>query len=437
MSGDLRVRPKTTRRLLGAAAMLVVVGVAVATYQRQASKSARAVAFAAATTTPASTTQAAARATPTAWAFHGGGALLGRAPDLGSPPMKLRWTYHADDDGDASIEGAVAIVGGSVYAADAKGVLHAIDLVSGQRRWTYQGGEEGFATTPLVCDGRVFVGDLGGMFHAVSADKGAKLWTVDTGGAIHASANAPAVSTPGVSTPAVSTADPAATRIVVSNDAGKVFCLDPIKGDVLWTAQAGDRINSAAAIVGDTAYIAGCDAKLLALNMADGTERFTAGLGAVSGGSPAVIDGRLIVGTDGGRVVCLSVPDAAPLWSYEQIKEGAMAYASPAIADGEAGGVVVIGARDRQVHAIDLAEGKPLWTFKARLDVDSSPVISGGRVYVGSKDKSLYVLDLKRGTLLWEFKASRGIVATPAIDQGVLVIGDAAGNVYCLEPATE
>src|SRR5687768_2935124 len=418
MSVDSTKRPRTTRRVLSATALLVAVAVGLAAYQKQLSKAAPGAASAAATTTRATTSPAAA-ATPTAaWAFHGGGALLGRAPDLGPPPMKLRWTYHADEDGDASIEGAVAIVAGAVYVADAKGVLHAIDLASGQRRWIYQGGEEGFATTPLVCDGRVFVGDLGGMIHAVSADKGAKLWTVDTGGAIHASANS---------------ADPAATRIVVSNDAGKVFCLDPIKGDVLWTAQAGDRINSAAAIVGDTAYIAGCDAKLLALNMADGTERFTAGLGAVSGGSPAVIDGRLVVGTDGGRVVCLAVPEPAPLWSYEQIKEGAMAYASPAVADG----IVVIGARDRQVHAIDLAEGKPLWTFKARLDVDSSPVVSGGRVYVGSKDKSLYVLDLKRGTLLWEFKASRGIVATAAIDAGVLVIGDAAGNVYCLEPARD
>jgi len=117
----------------------------------------------------------------------------------------------------------------------------------------------------------------------------------------------------------------------------------------------------------------------------------------------------------------------------EQIANKAMAYASPAVG----GNVVVIGARDRQVHAIDLATGKPLWTFKARLDVDSSPLISGGRVYVGSKDKTLYVLDLKRGDLLWEFKATRAIIASPAIADGVLVISDDAGNVYCLEAAKE
>jgi eukaryotic-like serine/threonine-protein kinase len=290
--------------------------------------------------------------------------------------------------------------------------------VTGKRRWMYQGGEEGFATTPLLVGGNVVIGDLGGTFHAVAADSGQKRWTIDTGAPIHASANAAA---------------PNAERIVVSNDAGKILCIAPVDGAILWTAQAGDRINSAAAIV-DVVYIAGCDLKLTVLNLADGKPRFEpADLGAVSGGSAAVTDDRVVVGTDSGRVLCMSRKDASPLWSYEQIKDEAMVYASPAVADG----IVVVGARDRQVHAIDLADGKPLWTFKTRLDVDGSAVIGGGRVYVGSKDKSLYVLDLKSGKMLWEFKASHGIIATPAVAADVLVIGDNSGNVYCLEPASK
>jgi outer membrane protein assembly factor BamB len=359
---------------------------------------------ASATTTPA---------TP-AWAFHGGRALLGQAPEL-RPPLKLRWTYHADESGAAAIEGAAAISDSTVYVADSRGVLHAIDLATGRRRWIYQAAEDGFASTPLICGGNVLVGDLAGTLHAVAADSGSKKWTADTGAPIHASANAAA---------------PGAARIVIANDSGKILCLDP-DGKTLWTAQAGDRINSAAAIAGETVYIAGCDCKLTVLNLSDGKAPLApVDLSAVSGGSPAVINDRVIVGTDAGRVLCLDRADGTLAWSYEQIKDGAMVYASPAVAQG----IVVIGARDRQVHAINLADGKPRWTFKTRLDVDSSPVISGGRVYVGSKDKSLYALDLKSGELNWEFKASRGIVATPAIGAGVLVISDMAGNVYCLEP---
>ena len=331
--------------------------------------------------------------------------------------MTLRWTYHTDDSGDASVEGAAAIDRTTAYIGDSKGVVHAIDLKTGQRRWVYQGGEEGFGTTPLLIGGDILIGDLGGTFHTIAADSGTKRWTIDTGAPIHASANA---------------ASPDAQHIIVSNDAGKTLCLNRADGAIVWSAQAGDRINSAAAIAGDTVYIGGCDAKLTVLNLADGKPCYEPiDIGAVTGASPAIVEDRIVLGTDAGRVLCMSRADGSPVWSYDQIKDGAMVYSSPAVGDG----IVVVGARDRQVHAIDLKDGKQLWTFKTRLDVDSSPVISGGRVYVGSKDKSLYVIDLKSGKQLWEFKGSRGIVATPAIGEGVLIIGDNAGNVYCLEPA--
>ena len=41
----------------------------------------------------------------------------------------------------------------------------------------------------------------------------------------------------------------------------------------------------------------------------------------------------------------------------------AMAYASPAVSDG----IVVIGARDRQVHAIQLSDGKLGWVQRSDL----------------------------------------------------------------------
>lgn len=350
-----------------------------------------------------------------AWAFHGGGPLLGQAPPLAAAPMKLRWTYQSSDDGDAGIEGAAAIDRSAVYVADAKGILHSIDLATGRRRWSYQGSAEGFATTPLVASGRVLIGDLSGMLHAVAVEDGRKFWSVNTEAPIHASVNA---------------AGSEASRVVVANDDGKIFCIDPTDGRIVWSAQAGDRVNSACAIANDMVYVAGCDAILLALNLSDGRERFHAEMGALSAGSASVAGDRIVIGTDLGRVVCLSSGKGERLWSYEKVDGSAMVYASAAVADG----VVVAGARDRQVHGIDLGNGESLWTFKTRLDVDSSPVISDGRVYVGSKDKSLYVLDLKSGRQVWDFKTSRGIVAGPVIDEGVLVVGDMAGNVYCLEP---
>jgi outer membrane protein assembly factor BamB len=363
-------------------------------------------------------------------AFHGGGPLLGVAQPIGAPPMRVRWTYRAEGDAAGAppatqssgvtpaFESSAAIVNGTVYVGDRSGALRAIDLNSGHRKWIYR-VEDGFESSPAVVSGVVYIGDEGGTFHAVSADTGQKLWTFDAASGIHSSANF------------------VGNKIVFGTDGADIFCLDA-RGQKLWDAKAGDRVNGSPAIGAVTpgsspsVFVSGCDAQLRAVNVETGAELFAHDLGALCPGSPALLPDRLIVGTDGGKVLCLTPDGQKLLWTFEGIENQAMVYASPAVADG----IAVVGARDRNVYALDLATGKKKWSFPTRGEVDSSPVISSGRVYIGSKDKHLYVLDLADGQKLWDFVASRGITATPAIGEGVVVIGDTAGNLYCLESAS-
>src|SRR5690242_15545068 len=92
----------------------------------------------------------AADAPATDWpAFHAGGPLTGAtSADPGAPPMKTRWTYRTGGDHPAAVAGSAAIVGDTVYVADADGTLHAIDLKTGKARWKYT-SEDGFETSPL------------------------------------------------------------------------------------------------------------------------------------------------------------------------------------------------------------------------------------------------------------------------------------------------
>src|SRR5439155_26606379 len=85
-------------------------------------------------------------------AFHYGGPLIGVAePAIAPPPYAVRWTYKAQGpDGErAGIDAAAAVVGDTVYVADERTTLHAIDLATGKAKWTFA-TQAGFATTPLV-----------------------------------------------------------------------------------------------------------------------------------------------------------------------------------------------------------------------------------------------------------------------------------------------
>jgi outer membrane protein assembly factor BamB len=217
--------------------------------------------------------------------------------------------------------------------------------------------------------------------------------------------------------------------VVFGDDASNVFCLKVGDGSKLWQQATGDRVNGTPAVGFGAAFVSGCDAHLHAMKLTDGSEQFSADVGSICPGSPAILDDRIVIGTDGGRVLCFSSA-GKQLWEFDGIGEMSMVYSSPAVASG----IVVVGARDRKVHALDLATGKQQWEFATHGDVDSSPAISGSRVFVGSRDKKLYVLDLKTGQPVDDFTAAKPITASPAVGDGVVVIGDAGGNLYCLGP---
>jgi len=327
-------------------------------------------------------------------------------------PTTAPTTVHAQF-ASGTFESAAAIVGDVVYVADTAGAVRAIDLATGKLRWIFQ-SEERLGTTPLVIDGRVFIGALTRLFYALSTETGKMLWKFDSGSEVHCSANYLGAHR---------------EHIVFGNDGADIYCLDAATGKVVWNKKSGAQIYGTPAVSNGSALVSGCDAQLRAFNGADGKEGFVVDLGAPCAGSAAVAGDRLVLGTDQGRVLCISAKKQDVTWTFDKVEDQAWAYGSRAVS----GNITVFGARDRKVYALDLTTGSKLWTFTTRGDVDSSPVISAGRVYVGSKDKKLYVLDLKTGAQLWSFTAGRGILGSPAIAHGVVVIGDTGGNLFCLE----
>ena len=115
------------------------------------------------------------------------------------------------------------------------------------------------------------------------------------------------------------------------------------------------------------------------------------------------------------------------LWRYEHHTRHFPFYSSAL----NVGGKVIIGGRDRMVHAIDEQTGEEVWTFTTGARVDSSPAASNGRVNIGSGEGRLYVLDLETGEKLWEFDTAAPLFASPAIANGKVVIGSQDGVLYC------
>jgi len=144
----------------------------------------------------------------------------------------------------------------------------------------------------------------------------------------------------------------------------------------LWTYEAGESIESSAAIADGTVYVGSQSADLLAIDLKTGKLR----------------------------------------WKY-RAKEG-IGESSPAVHDG----VVYIGDLSGLLHAIRAADGTSLWTFKTEAEIKSSPVVAGDRVLIGSYDGNLYCLSARDGKLLWKLTTNNFVHATPVISGGIVYL---------------
>ncbi|MCU1265841.1 MAG: hypothetical protein JWM21_2159 [Acidobacteria bacterium] len=141
----------------------------------------------------------------------------------------------------------------------------------------------------------------------------------------------------------------------------------------LWTFEAGDSIESSAAIVGGTVF----------------------------------------VGSQKGDLVALNLDNGAVYWKYatgSSIGESSPAYSN---------GVVYVGDLAGYLHAVNAPDGKKLWAFKAGNEIKSSPVVVGDRVLIGSYDQHLYCLSTRNGALLWKFRTEGPVHSTPGIAGGL------------------
>ncbi|HME53931.1 MAG TPA: PQQ-binding-like beta-propeller repeat protein [Candidatus Lokiarchaeia archaeon] len=142
--------------------------------------------------------------------------------------------------------------------------------------------------------------------------------------------------------------------------------------------------------------------------------------------SPAIVGGRVYVGSDDNNTYCLNATTSAKLWNYTT---GDIVFSSPAIADGR----VYVGSDDHNVYCLNATTGTRIWKYTTGDWVDSSPVVSGGRVYIGSDDNNTYCLDAVSGSRYWKYTTGDWVDSSPAVLGGHVYVGSNDGKVYCLD----
>lgn len=322
-----------------------------------------------------------------------GCSLFSKDEEVGPEPAALvkfeaqakivkQWSATVGDGiGDRYLKLTPAIVGDTIYAADAKGVVAAFDRNSGKRQWRVKLKEE-LSGGVGAGYGLVLVGTSSGHLLALSTKDGSQVWRV-------------AVSSEILSPPKTN-----ARTIVVQTLDEKIYGFDHATGTQRWQYESNPPTLS------------------------------------LRGTSTPVLTSEIAVfGMGNGQVVALNPNTGMLLWKQNAtVAKGRSEFERMTDIDGDlllAGDAIYVTSFQGFVVALDVSTGRPLW--RRELSSFQGPDEGLGNLYVSAQNDELYALNATNSELAWTQSALqyRGITA-PVTFANYVAVADAEGYLHVI-----
>ncbi len=284
----------------------------------------------------------------------------------------------------------------------------------------------------VVRDDTTYFGSADGFLYAVNAENGTLRWKADTGGVI---AGAPAVG----------------DDIVVAAGRGpEVMAVRRTDGTRVWSFVLGATVPTptswnyfTAAPVIDTqceqVLVPSGDGHLYALELVTGKERWRFKTGDSLRASPLVVEGTVYQPSGDDHVYALDAATGAERWRFAtagvnyDLSQGFIRsdmFTRPSLQDG----LLVVGSRDANVYAIDIATQEAAWTFAYDSTWAMSTAVHDGTVFVGwSTNNKVSALDLKTGQLRWDHTLGSHTYTTAAVVDDLVIWGSADGHLRAFD----
>jgi outer membrane protein assembly factor BamB len=203
----------------------------------------------------------------------------------------------------------------------------------------------------------------------------------------------------------------------------------PDTDNLLWSYTTGDSVRSSPAVVDGRVYIGSWDYNMYCLDADTGDFIWSYTTGSIVTSSPAIADGKIYFGSADDYVYCLDADSGDLVWNY---LAGESVYSSPAVVDSR----VYIGSYDNNVYCLDADTGDFIWSYTTGGIVYSSPAVVDGGVYIGSGDNNVYCLDADNGDFIWSYTTGDGVSSSPTVADGKVYAGSADFKLYCLDADT-
>ena len=198
----------------------------------------------------------------------------------------LKWQYETGDQ----LQCSPSLAGKLTFLGGCDQFLHIVDVESGKAAADKIPIDAPTGSTPSISGSYVFVPTYKGQIWAFQSPSNRLMWKFEDTKLANEFKNSVAV---------------AEGLVIASSGNRNVFALELESGKVIWQKTIRRRSDNSPVIAGNQVVVAGSDGRISRFDLKTGTELPVVELKGGFLGSPAVSNGKLVLASDRGDVICL------------------------------------------------------------------------------------------------------------------------------------
>ena len=199
----------------------------------------------------------------------------------------------------------------------------------------------------------------------------------------------------------------------------------PEQLSLVWRFKTEDEIKSSPAIVKGRVYIGSSDENVYALDLQTGKQLWSATLDDMVEAPPTVVDGGVYIGSLAGTLYALDAETGSRRWTFNT--GGKIVGGANWFKDQEDRLRILIGSHDAFLYCVDARTGESLWAYETGNYVNGSPAVGAGRCAFGGCDAVIHILSIADGSKTGEVDTGAYIAASAAIHGNHIYVGNYEG----------
>ncbi len=229
--------------------------------------------------------------------------------------------------------------------------------------------------------------------------------------------------------------------VAVVSETGEVIALDAAQGTERWRSQAASAVNIPPVVGGGIVAVRSSDYRVQAFDAETGKLRWEVqrpgpALALRTSMRMLILQNVLITGMPNGRLMVIDVPTGAVRWEGSvSVSRGAsdLERISDVVGMPLPLGPLLCGASYQgRIACFDVSQGgRLIWDHK--VSTATGMISDGQRIYVPGDRDIVYALDLRNGDEIWKQSALLNRrLSSPAIVGSTVVLGDYEGYLHFL-----